>query len=187
MARRFPKIAQVLPRLCLLGLAALPLCAQLPAGLPPPPPPAPEPEYAEPPEEDKGVALPTDYTFNPLQAKKEIQTGDFYTKRGNHRGAAMRYREATLWDDGSVDAFFKWGEASEKLKDYAMAREAFEGLLKLEPDSKRSGEIRKRMQKYPPAKSVAAQQPDDLKKLQEAEQKDRQLNNRLQEKGIILR
>ena len=61
--------------------------------LPPPPPDPNPPKYAEPPEEDESLATPKVYSFNPLQAKKEISTGDFYMKRGNFKGAA--YQAAT--------------------------------------------------------------------------------------------
>lgn len=118
-----------------------------------------EPEYAEPPEEDENLATPKVYTFNPLQAKKEIQTGDFYMKRGNFRGAAARFREASMWDDGSEEAFFKWGEAAEKLKDYTAAREAFGKFASMTADKKKADDVRKRVAKFPKVDKVAAPQP----------------------------
>jgi tetratricopeptide (TPR) repeat protein len=118
--------------------------------LPPPPPPDPQPQrYEEPPEEDESLSAPRVYAFNPLQAKKEISTGEFHMRRGNYKGAAYRFREATLWDDGNAEAFFKLGEASEKLKDYATAREAFEKFASLTEDKKKAEAARKRVAKYP--------------------------------------
>jgi hypothetical protein len=120
--------------------------------LPPPPPPPPDPnppKYEIPPEEDESLATPKVYTFNPLQAKKEISTGDFYLKRGNLKGAAYRYREATLWDDGNPDGFFKLGEVSEKVKDFPTAREAFTKYLGLVTDKKKTADVSKRIAKYP--------------------------------------
>ncbi|MCX6626231.1 MAG: hypothetical protein NTW28_01190 [Candidatus Solibacter sp.] len=35
-----------------------------------------------PPEEDKSIAVPV-YGFNPLQAQKEIRTGNYYFKKGS--------------------------------------------------------------------------------------------------------
>jgi tetratricopeptide (TPR) repeat protein len=142
-------------RRVLLALICVGAYAQL---LPPPPPDPNPPKYAAPPEEDETLATAKVYSFNPLQAKKELATGDFYMKRGNFKGAAYRYREATQWDDGSPEAFRKLGEASEKLKDYDTAREAFTRYLALADNKKIAGEIRKRLAKYPagsqPAKPV---------------------------------
>ncbi len=118
-----------------------------------------QPVYAEPPEEDENLATPKVYTFNPLQAKKEIETGDFYMKRGNFRGAAARFREASLWDDGSEDAFYKWGEAAEKMKDYTAAREAFGKFASMTADKKKAEDVRKRMAKFPKEDHVTPPKP----------------------------
>jgi Flp pilus assembly protein TadD len=98
------------------------------------PKPTETPKYEEPPEEDGSLAAPKAYTFNPLQGQKEIATGDFHMKRGNFKGAAYRFREATLWDAANAEAHFKLGEASVKLKDSAAAREAFEKFIALSVD-----------------------------------------------------
>lgn len=108
------------------------------------------PDYPDPPEEDESIATPTQYVFNPLQAKKEIDTGNFYAKKGNYKAAAMRYREATLWDDSNPEAFFKLAEAYEKLDDFDRAREAYASFLKLTADKGKADDVRKRMAKFPP-------------------------------------
>ena len=46
-----------------------------------------------PPEEDTSIAVPV-YGFNPLQAQKEIRTGNYYFKKGSYRAAAGRFEEA---------------------------------------------------------------------------------------------
>jgi hypothetical protein len=117
--------------------------------LPPPLPDPNPPTYAKPPEEDESLAAPKVYSFNPLQAKKEIATGDFYMKRGNFKGAAYRFREATQWDDGNSDGFLKLGEASEKLQDYATAKEAFTRYAAMVDNKKKTAEIMARIAKYP--------------------------------------
>ena len=114
------------------------LAAQRPASEPPP----------EPPEEDVALA-PREYTLNPVQSKKEITAGNFYFKKGNYRAAATRYREATRWDNGSAEAFFKLGEANEKARDLKAAREAYETYLKLEGDAKIAAALRKKIAKWP--------------------------------------
>ena len=91
----------------------------------------------EPPEEDVTMK-PKEYTFNPLQAEKEAKIGDYYFKKGSFRAAAGRFEEATKWNPGMADAYFKLGEAKEKMKDKKSARLAFQKYLELEPDGKRS-------------------------------------------------
>jgi len=93
------------------------------------------PEEQEPPEEDVTMK-PKEYTFNPLQAEKELKIGDYYFKKGSYRAAAGRFEEATKWNPGMADAYFKLGEAKEKMKDKKSARLAFQKYLELEPDGK---------------------------------------------------
>lgn len=137
-----------------------------------------------PPEEDETLATSKVYTFNPLQAKKEISTGDFYMKRGNFKGAASRYREATQWDDGNADGFFKLGEATEKLRDFGAAREAFEKFAAMAADKKKAAEVRKRVAKYPAAKPGPEKSGVDLT---DALKEDRGDTAAARAKGIVRR
>jgi tetratricopeptide (TPR) repeat protein len=131
-------VARVFIAALLLGCA---LHAQQPSTTPP-----------EPPEEDPGQK-PRDYAFNPVQAAKEIKAGDFYFKKGNYRAAAQRFNEATLWDSGSPEAFLKLGEAQEKLKDLAAAREAYEKFLMIATDAKAADVVKKKIAKWPEPKT----------------------------------
>ena len=99
-----------------------------------------------PPEEDTTLAV-KEYSFNPLQAEKELQIGNFYFKTGKYRSAAMRFTEATKWNDGSSDAWLRLGETEEKLKDANAAKEAYTKYLALASDAKNAPEIRKKLQK----------------------------------------
>jgi tetratricopeptide (TPR) repeat protein len=110
-----------------------------------PKPPVSEQEEV-PPEEDVSVA-PTEYSFNPLQAEKDLRTGNYYYKKGSFRAAAMRYREATRWNEGYGEAWLRLGIASEKLKDKKSAREAYAKYLETVPDAKDAPEIRKKVEK----------------------------------------
>ena len=103
-------------------------------------------EEEVPPEEDTSLAV-TEYSFNPLQAQKELQTGNYYFKKGSFRAAASRFREATRWNDGFDEAWLRLGEAEEKLKDRQAAKEAYTKYLALAADAPRSPEIRKKLQK----------------------------------------
>ena len=129
------------------------------------------------------TSKPPPQSPNPLQAKKEIEVGDFNAKRGNFKGAAYRYREATHWDDGNATAFFKLGDASEHLKDYASARDAFEAYLKLVNDKKKTAEVQKRIAQYP--KNAAEPKPGGPVSIDEAEKEDRAINGTVRGKGVI--
>ncbi|MCB1022332.1 MAG: hypothetical protein KDC27_20550, partial [Acidobacteria bacterium] len=74
----------------LFVLAAWPMAAQE-LNKRPEPPPQTQPMR----DEDEDVLPQTEYAFNPIQAKKDMKIGDFYSKKGNHRAAAARYLEAT--------------------------------------------------------------------------------------------
>ena len=127
---------------------ALPLIAQ-PAA-PQPQPPAP-PVEQEPPEEDPDLK-PREYTFNPLEASRNITAGNFYFKKGNYRAAARRYVEAGKWDPNSAEAQFRLGEANEKQRDFPAAREAYEKYLALASDAKDIDAVKKRLARLPHAR-----------------------------------
>lgn len=98
-----------------------------------------------PPEEDKSMAA-TDYSFNPLAARKAIEVGNFYWKtKHDYRAAASRFKEATKWNDGDSEAWLRLGEASEKLKDPDAAKQAYSKYLELASDAKNADEIRKKL------------------------------------------
>ena len=102
----------------------------------------------EPPEEDVSLKE-KEYSFNPLQAQKELTAGAFYYKKGNYKAAARRYRDATKWDPTSAMAFLRLAQSEEKLKDEQAAREAYSKYLELAPDSKEAESIRKKLAKHP--------------------------------------
>jgi tetratricopeptide (TPR) repeat protein len=99
---------------------------------------------AEPPEEDAALKE-KEYSFNPLQASKELKIGDFYFKKGSWKAAALRYEEATKWNFTYAEAWLRLGEAREKLKDDAGAREAFAKFIELAPEHKRAVELKKKL------------------------------------------
>ena len=97
------------------------------------------------PEEDAAVK-PKDYTFNPLQATHELRAGDYYFHRGKFPAAAARYIEATRWDSQNAEAWYKLGLAQEKQDEPKLARAAYQKLISLEPNSKRAGEAKRRLE-----------------------------------------
>jgi tetratricopeptide (TPR) repeat protein len=106
----------------------------------------PKQQQQEPPEEDEALT-PKEYTFNPLQANKELQIGNYYFKKKNYRAAAKRFAEATKWNPTSAEAYLRLGESEDKLKDAAAAHQAYSKYLELAPDAKNVPEIKKRLTK----------------------------------------
>lgn len=98
----------------------------------------------EPPEEDPSIA-PKTYSFNPLEAEKDVKVGSYYFKKGNYKAATSRFREATLWNPTSAEAFLRLGESEEKLKDKKAAREAYEKFISLAPDDKQAEAVKKKL------------------------------------------
>lgn len=107
----------------------------------------PAPKVQEPPEEDEGEK-PTEYSFNPLQAEKEMKVGAYYYKKGSYKAAARRFREATKWNPTLADAFLRLGESEEKLKDDKAAHEAYAKYLELAPEAKDAASIRKKLEHH---------------------------------------
>ena len=113
----------------------------------PQPPPSTKEEV--PPEEDESLSV-KEYSFNPLQAQKELRVGNYYFKKGSYRAAAMRFREATRWNKGYAEAWLRLGEAAEKQNDNKVVQEAFNQYLQLSPDAKNAPEIRKKLEDLKP-------------------------------------
>ncbi|MGI8961733.1 MAG: tetratricopeptide repeat protein [Bryobacteraceae bacterium] len=105
------------------------------------------PEEDNPPEEDASVA-PKVYPLNPLESERNIKVGNFYMRQRTLRGyraAIGRFEDATRYNPSSAEAFFRLGEAQEKLKNKDAAKTAFEKVLRLAPDSKLAHEAKKRL------------------------------------------
>jgi tetratricopeptide (TPR) repeat protein len=96
-------------------------------------------------EEDKSF-LTEEHSFNPLQSQKNVETGDFYLKKGKFQAAANRYLNATMWNEGNAEAWVKLGKAEEKVKDVQAAKDAYNKYLELAPDAKDAAAVRKRLQ-----------------------------------------
>ena len=122
---------------------AIPLVAQQPK---PPAPPATQEQ--EPPEEDPDLK-PKEYSFNPLEASRNIVAGNFYFKKGNYRAASRRYLEASKWDPTSAEALLKLGEADEKMRDFPAARQAYEKYLTVASDAKDLDTVKKKIAALP--------------------------------------
>lgn len=129
--------------LAVAAFAETPAQKQEPAKQPPP-------EEQAPPDEDQ-INQQKIYSFNPVQAKKELAAGEFYFKtRHDYRAAANRFREATKWNPGFAEAWLRLGDAAEKQNDHKTVAEAYGKYLEISPDAKNAPEIRKRLDKVKP-------------------------------------
>lgn len=108
------------------------------------PPAQQDPVEVEPPEEDEALK-PKEYTFNPLEAQRDLRTGEYYFKKGNLKAASKRFEEATLYDPSFADAFLRLGETKEKLHDKKGAKAAYEKYVELKPDSKLVPSLKKKI------------------------------------------
>lgn len=97
-------------------------------------------------EEDENLTT-KEYSFNPLQAEKEVRVGEYYFKKGSYRAAAQRFREATKWNQGYGEAWLRLGETAEKQKDTKTAKEAYAKYLEVAPDAKDAAEVRKKLER----------------------------------------
>ena len=102
------------------------------------------PDEANPPEEDESVA-PKKYVLNPLESERNIKVGNYYWSKGNYRAALNRYQDATRYNPSSPEAFFKVGEAEQKLKHKDAAKAAFQKVISLAPDSKLAHEAKRKL------------------------------------------
>jgi tetratricopeptide (TPR) repeat protein len=100
-----------------------------------------------PPEEDESVA-PEKFVLDPLESERNVRIGNFYMHQGRpdgYRAALHRYERATKFNPGNVEAFYKIGEAQEKLKNKDGAKAAFKKVVQMAPDSKFAKEARKKL------------------------------------------
>lgn len=100
---------------------------------------------AEPPEEDVSPETAKEYSFNPIQAAKELRVGNYYFKKGSYKAALRRFEEAVKWDPNSAEAYLRAGDAHLKLNNDKAAREAYMKFLDLQPNSKEAAAIRKKL------------------------------------------
>lgn len=100
----------------------------------------------EPPEEDESL-VPENFVLNPLESERNVRVGNYYWHKGKYRAAAGRYERATRYNPSSAEAFYKLGEAQQKLKNLDAARTAFRKVLQLAPESKLGQEAKKRLSK----------------------------------------
>ncbi|MBZ5630820.1 MAG: tetratricopeptide repeat protein [Acidobacteriia bacterium] len=73
------------------------------------------------------------HPYNPHQADKDVDVGDFYFKRNNYRAAESRYAEALEYMPNHAAATYKLAEAQEKLGKTVDARANYQKYLNILP------------------------------------------------------
>ncbi len=101
----------------------------------------------EKPAEVEEAAPPKQYAYNPYQAEKEVEVGDFYMKKHNYTAAILRYQEATKWKPNWALPYLKLGQAYEKNEETRSAAEAYRKYLEMLPKDKRARQIREEIAK----------------------------------------
>ena len=91
----------------------------------------PSPQDTKPSEAAQPLPTPDDYLLDPHEAVSEIKAGEAYFEKGNFKGAALRFREATKWNPQSAMAYFRLSEALEKTNDTEGAHAAQTKYLEL--------------------------------------------------------
>lgn len=88
--------------------------------------------------------------YNPHQAEKDVQVGDFYYKRGNYKAAVSRYDEALQLRPGSPSTTFKLADAYEKYKQLEKAALYYREYVRDYPDGKQIAEARAALDRLAP-------------------------------------
>ena len=104
----------------------------------------PSEDEGDPPEEDESVA-PEKFTLNPLESERNVKVGNYYWHKGKYRAAAERYTRATRFNPTSAEAFFKLGEAEQKLNNQEAAGSAFQKVMQIAPGSKLASEAKRKL------------------------------------------
>jgi tetratricopeptide (TPR) repeat protein len=81
---------------------------------------------------EPAAALPQEP--NPVRAKKDIDVGGFYLKKGDYQGALLRFKDATASDPTDVDAIFGLAETQRMLKNKAEAERNYQTYLAILPN-----------------------------------------------------
>ncbi len=91
------------------------------------------------------------HPWSPLKAMKDIEVGDFYSRRKNYKAALERYKDALLYKPGDAVAISRLATCEEKLGDKVEARKYYEQYLKILPDGPFAKEARASLEKLPKA------------------------------------
>jgi tetratricopeptide (TPR) repeat protein len=80
--------------------------------------------------------------YNPMEAEKNLQIGNFYFKGRNYDAAIMRYLEALEYQPDFVKAFDALARAYEKSKQYDKAAAVCRDFLRKHPGSSKAADFK---------------------------------------------
>jgi tetratricopeptide (TPR) repeat protein len=81
---------------------------------------------------EAAAALPQEP--DPVRAKKDIDVGGFYLKKGDYQGALQRFKDATASDPTDVNAIFGLAETQRMMKNNAEAERNYQMYLEIVPN-----------------------------------------------------
>ncbi len=122
-----------------------------------------QPDISPPPgdEDHPGADLPSDveemHPWNPHQADKDVEVGDFYFKKENYRAAESRYQEALRYQWNHAEATYKLGVVDEKLDKPQDARKYYSTYLNILPKGPESEKAKKALDRLGGPVPVTAQ------------------------------
>jgi tetratricopeptide (TPR) repeat protein len=85
--------------------------------------------------------------WNPHQAMKDVEVGDFYFKRGNYSAAINRYRSALEWKPRDAIATFRLAQALERSGRKKEAVENYQAYTKILPHGEYAEDCKKAIQR----------------------------------------
>ncbi|HLH08112.1 MAG TPA: hypothetical protein VKW78_12815 [Terriglobales bacterium] len=120
-------------------------------------------DISPPPGDDKhpGADLPSEIDelrpWNPHQADKEVEVGEFYYKRGNYIAAESRFQGALHWQWNHAEATFHLAQTEEKLNKPEEARKYYSMYLSILPEGPEAQKTKKALDKLGGPVPVTAQ------------------------------
>jgi tetratricopeptide (TPR) repeat protein len=89
---------------------------------------------------------------DPVRAKKDIDVGGFYLKKGDYKGALQRFKDATASDPTDVDAIFGLAETQRMLKNNTEAERNYQMYLEVVPNGPKAKQALKALKELQSAK-----------------------------------
>ncbi len=87
------------------------------------------------------------HPWNPHNAQKDVEVGDFYFKRNNYKGALARYEDALHWQDNDAEAMWKAAITAEKMGDKESAASYYSAYLKTLPHGEHADDAQRSLAK----------------------------------------
>jgi tetratricopeptide (TPR) repeat protein len=100
------------------------------------------------------------HPYDPHQAEKHIEVGDFYFKRGNYKAAVSRFREALTFKPNDAVATLRLAQALEKNGEIEEAYQHYGAYLSLLPVGPSAEEAKKARNRLEPHLEIRSGRPE---------------------------